>query len=185
MRMSQLFNQTLRELPTDATLPGIQFLLRAGYVRQVATNIYILNPLATRSLQKIKNMIRQELNSLNGQEVNIPALLSAEILAKRPVYSYMDVDMQNIDDSLSHHMYLTSTANHYLPDLIQHSIRSHRQLPRLLYQIQPRNLNAKLNRTGLLSARSVTRLETFFLDKDLSSAYPTISATDSDIQKYI
>lgn len=171
MRMSQLFNQTLRELPTDATLPGNQFLLRAGYVRQVDTNIYILNPLATRSLQKIKNMIRQELNCLNGQEVNIPSLLSADKLAKRSVhYSYLDVEMQDVSDSLSHHLYLTSTAHQYLPDLIQHSIRSHRQLPRLLYQIQPRIMKGKLNRTGLLSARSVTRLEAFILDKDLSSA---------------
>jgi prolyl-tRNA synthetase len=67
MRMSQLFNQTLREFPADATTPGNQFLQRAGYVREVASNVYVLNPLGNRSLQKIKNMIRQELNSLNGQ----------------------------------------------------------------------------------------------------------------------
>ncbi|MBW6471971.1 MAG: proline--tRNA ligase [Anaerolineaceae bacterium] len=170
MRMSLLFNQTLRELPADAITPGNHFLLRAGYVRQVATNFFILNPLATRSLQKIKNMVQQELNRLNGQEVNIPSLLSAEILAKRSVHSFLDVDMQDVSDSSSHQMYLTSTAHHYLPDLIQHTIRSHRQLPRLLYQIQPRMLNGRQNRTGLLSTRSVTRLETFFLDKDLSSA---------------
>jgi prolyl-tRNA synthetase len=170
MRMSQLFNQTLRELPADATTPGNQFLQRAGYVRQVATKFYILNPLATRSFQKMKNMIRQDLNSLNAQEVNIPSLMSAEILAKRPIHSFVDVDMLDVSDSLSHQMYLSSTAHHYLADLLQQSIRSHRQLPRLLYQIQPRTLNGRQNRTGLLSARSVTRLETFFLDKDQTSA---------------
>lgn len=170
MRMSQLFNQTLRELSTDATTPGNQYLQRAGYVRQVASNIFILNPLANRSLQKITNMIRQELNCLNGQELNIPSLLSGEILEKRSVQSFLDVDMQNVSDSSDHHMYLTSTSHHYLADLLQHSIRSHRQLPRLLYQIQPRMLNGRQNRAGLLTTRSVTRLETFLLDKDQAGA---------------
>lgn len=169
MRMSQLFNQTLRELPADAITPGNQFLQRAGYVREVATNVYVLNPLATRSLQKIKNMIRQELNYLIGQEMNIPSLLSSEILTKKPIHPFLDVDLQEVTDSISHHMYITSTSHYHLADLIQHSIRSHRQLPRLLYQIQPRMLNGRLNRTGLLSTRSVTRLETFFLDKDQNS----------------
>ena len=166
MRMSQLFNQTLRELPSDAITPGNQFLQRAGYVREVATNVYALNPLANHSLQKIKNMIRQELYYLSGQEMNIPSLLSSEILTKKSFHPFIDVDLQEVTDSMSHHMYLTSTANHHLAELIQHSIRSHRQLPRLLFQIQPRMLNGRLNRTGLLSTRSVTRLETFFLDKD-------------------
>ncbi len=169
MRMSQLFNQTLRELPADANTPGNQFLQRAGYVRQVAANIYILNPLATRSLQKIKNMIRQELNCLNGQEMNIPSLLSGEMLA-RSDHPFLDCDLQDVSDSSSHHMYLSSISHHYLADLIQHSIRSHRQLPRLLYQIQPRILTSRQNRTGLLTTRSVTRLETFLLDKDHTGA---------------
>ncbi|PKO06123.1 MAG: proline--tRNA ligase [Chloroflexi bacterium HGW-Chloroflexi-3] len=170
MRMSQLFNQTLREFPADATTPGNQLLQRAGYVRQVATNIFFLNPLATRSLQKIKNMIRQELIRHNGQELSIPALLSGEMLTNRSDQSFLDVDMLDVSDSSNHQMYLASLAHHYLADLIQHSIRSHRQLPRLLFQIQPRTLNGRQNRAGLLSTRSVTRLETFLLDKDQSGA---------------
>jgi len=168
--MSNLFNQTLRELPADATTPGNHYLQRAGYVRQVATNVYILNPLATRSHQKIKNIIRQELNCLHGQELNIPPLISGEMLTKRSVQSFLDIDLQAVYDSSNHQMYLASTAHHYLADLIQHSVRSHRQLPRLLYQILPRTLNGRQNRAGLLSTRSVTRLETFLLDKDETDA---------------
>jgi prolyl-tRNA synthetase len=169
MRMSQLFNQTQRELPADANTPGNQFLQRAGFIREVASNVYVLNPLANRSLQKIKNMIQQELNCLNGQEMNIPSILSSEIFTKKPIHPFLDVDLQEFTDSNSHHMYLTSTSHHILAELIQHSIRSHRQLPRLLYQIQPKMLNGRLNRNGLLSARSVTRLETFILDKEQNS----------------
>ena len=170
MRMSLLFNQTLRELPADTITPGNQSLQRAGYIREVATNFFILNPLATRSLQKMKNMIRQELNCLNGQEVNIPSLLSPEILTKRSILSVLDIDIHDVSDSSSHLMSFASTVYRDLADLLQHAIRSYRQLPRLLYQIQPRMLNGRQNRTGLLTARSVTRLEAFFLDKDQSGA---------------
>lgn len=170
MRLSQLFNQTLRESPTEINLPGNTFLQRAGYIRQVGTNLFILNPLGYRSLQKIINIVRQELAGLDGQEVALPSFMSADVLIKNNTQSVWGLEMLDVSESSSHHLYYPSSDLFYLPDLIQHSIRSHRQLPRILYQIQPKMLPGRQNRTGLLSARAVTRLETFFLDKDPAAA---------------
>ena len=82
MRMSQLFNQTLRELPTEAASTGNQFLQRAGYIRPVGTNLFVLNPLGHRSLQKMINIIRQELARLDGQEIILPSLINADVLIR-------------------------------------------------------------------------------------------------------
>lgn len=170
MRMSQLFNQTLREAPAEINLPGNTFLQRAGYIRQVGTNLFVLNPLGQRSLQKIISIVRQELAGLDGQEIKLPALISADVLLRNNAQSVLGIEIMDLSESSSHHLYYTNSSLFYVPDLIQHSIRSHRQLPRILYQIQPKMLPGRLNRAGLLSAREVTRLETFPLDKDPAAA---------------
>ncbi len=170
MRMSQLFNQTLRELSTEGASIGNQFLQRAGYIRPVGTNLFVLNPLGNRSLQKMINIIRQELICLDGQEIILPSLITGDVLIKNAGQSDFGVEMLDVLEPGSQHFYYASSSLFNLPELIQHSIRSHRQIPRILYQIQPKMLHSRPNRAGLLSARSLTRLETFSLDKDQATA---------------
>lgn len=170
MRMSQLFNQTLRELPTEAASTGNQFLQRAGYIRPVGTNLFVLNPLGHRSLQKMINIIRQELARLDGQEIILPSLINADVLIRSAGQSDFGVEMLDVWEPFSQHFYYASSSLANLPDLIQHSVRSHRQIPRILYQIQRKMLHSRQNRAGLLSAREGTRLETFSLDKDQAAA---------------
>ena len=140
MRMSQLFNQTLRELPTEAASTGNQFLQRAGYIRPVGTNLFVLNPLGHRSLQKMINIIRQELACLDGQEIILPSLINADVLIRSAGQSDFGVEMLDVWEPFSQHFYYASSSLANLPDLIQHSVRSHRQIPRILYQIQRKML---------------------------------------------
>jgi len=79
MRMSKLFSQTLREAPSDATIASHQLLVRAGFIRQLAAGIYTYLPLARRSLTKIENIMRQEINAIGGQEITMPVIHPADI----------------------------------------------------------------------------------------------------------
>ena len=170
MRYSHLFNQTLREAPAEVSLPGDQLLQRAGFFRQVTNNFFITNPLGYRCLQKLSNLIRQELNCIGGQEINIPSYMPGDVFKDGFGQSPSDLDLIELTDQTSRYLFSTSTSLTPLPELISHSVRSHRQLPRLLYQIQPKSKNLNQNPSGLFSSRQVTRLETFFLDKDQDSA---------------
>jgi len=77
--MSGLFSQTIREIPTEAEIPSHQLLLRAGFIRQLAAGIFTYMPLARRSLNKIEDIMRQEINAIGGQEITMPVVHPAEI----------------------------------------------------------------------------------------------------------
>ncbi len=79
MRMSQLFSQTLREAPTDAEIASHQLLIRAGFIRQLAAGIFTTMPLAKRTVTKIENILREEMNAIGGQEISMPVVQPAEI----------------------------------------------------------------------------------------------------------
>jgi len=160
MRITQLFNLTLRAAHSESTFPGNEFLLRAGYIRQMSNGIFSSLPLGKRSIQKMEHFLRQEFNRLGGQEVDLPSSTPGELVLD----SYFEsVSLQLFDSS-------QPTSLSYLIDMVKHVVRSHRHLPRLLYQIQPKTLNDTQNRSGFLSARSITRFEGFTLDKELENA---------------
>jgi prolyl-tRNA synthetase len=79
MKMTRLFSQTLRDTPSEAEIPSHQLLLRAGFIRQLAAGIFSYLPLARRSLNKIENIMRQEINAIGGQELTMPVVHPAEI----------------------------------------------------------------------------------------------------------
>src|SRR3990172_592269 len=79
MRLSQLFGQTLREAPAEADIPSHQLLVRAGFIRQLAAGIFSYLPLARRSLSKIENIMREEINAIGGQEITMPVVHPAEL----------------------------------------------------------------------------------------------------------
>ena len=83
MRMSKLFSQTMRENPSEAEIPSHQLLLRAGFIRQLAAGVFSYLPLGRRSLTKIENIIRQEMDAIDGQEVTMPVVHPAEICRRQ------------------------------------------------------------------------------------------------------
>lgn len=166
MRMSQLLNLTLREAPGDPPTPGNQLLLRAGYIRQMANGIFASLPLGRRSLQKLEHITRQELSNLGVQEVNLPALVPGDQASD----IFFDPDSLQVNDSDRHTWSLNATSEPYLTDLVKHIVRSHRNLPRVLFQIQTKFLNDSQFHSAYQSSRTVTRVEVFSLDKDNENA---------------
>jgi prolyl-tRNA synthetase len=160
MRNSQFFNLTLRIAPGESTSLGNEFLLRAGYIRQVSNGIFASLPLGKRSIQKLEHILRQEFNRLDGQEIDLPSLTSGDFVLD----SHFEPEPNQWFDSSQ------PPSVSYLIDLVKHLVRSHRHLPRLLFHIKPKTLHDTQNRSGFLSARTITRFEGFSLDKDFESA---------------
>ncbi|HSM25144.1 MAG TPA: YbaK/EbsC family protein, partial [Anaerolineaceae bacterium] len=184
MRFSQLFIQTHRESTGDIEFPGNQFLQRAGYIRQLEKGIFTLFPLANRSLQKMMNLARQELSFLSAQEINIPSFTPSTREDLPNLLSPFDYPPLTVRDTANRNWEVSPSSPQYLADIIQHTVRSHRQLPRLLYQFQSKILPGKNHQDTLLSARNITRLEWFQLantDEQAESGFENLNKAIQNI----
>lgn len=164
--MTKLFSQTLREVPSEAEVPSHQLLLRAGFIRQLAAGIFSYLPLAKRSLAKIENIMRQEINAIGGQEITMPVVHPAEIWQASGRWYKIGNEMGRFNDKNDHEMVLSMTHEEVIADLVRSEIRSYRQLPQLLYHIQTKWRDDPRPRAGLLRAREFTMKDSYSLDAD-------------------
>ena len=135
MRMSQLFSQTLRESPADAEVESHKLLVRAGFIRQLGAGIYSNLPLAKRTLDKIENILREEINVIGGQELALPIVHPAEIWKETNRYYEIGSEMSRFQDRKGADMVLAMTHEEIVADLTRKLIQSYRQLTLLVYQI--------------------------------------------------
>ncbi len=166
MRMSHLFSQTLREAPSDAEGAGYQFLLRAGFIRQQAAGIFSYLPLARRTMKKIENLLRREIEAIGGQEVRLPVVHPAELWKESGRWYEIDSEMGRFKDRSGRDMALAMTHEEAVADLVRREIRSYRQLPQLIYQIQTKWRDDPRPRAGLVRAREFTMKDSYSLDSD-------------------
>ncbi|MCK4725161.1 MAG: proline--tRNA ligase, partial [Anaerolineales bacterium] len=156
MRMSQLFGQTLREAPADAEIPSHKLLLRAGFIRQLAAGIFSAMPLARRSLTKIENIMRDEMNAIGGQEMTMPVVHPAEIWQETERWYQIGSEMGRFKDKNNRDMVLAMTHEEVVADITRTEIQSYRQLPRLIYHIQTKWRDDPRPRAGLIRVREFT-----------------------------
>lgn len=166
MRMTQLFSQTLREAPSEAEVPSHQLLLRAGYIRQLAAGIFSALPLGRRALDKIEAIIRHEIEAIGGQEVSMPVVQPAELWKQSGRWEKIDAELARFKDRAGRDLVLGMTHEEVLADLARIEVRSYRQLPRLLYQIQTKWRDDPRPRAGLIRTREFTMKDSYSLDVD-------------------
>jgi prolyl-tRNA synthetase len=166
MRLSHLFSQTLREAPSEAEVASHQLLLRAGFIRQLAAGIFSLLPLARRSLNKIEAIIRQEIEAIGGQEVVMPIVHPADLWKESRRWFEIDAELARFQDRNQRDMLLAMTHEEVVADLVRREIRSYRQLPRLIYQIQTKFRDDPRPRAGLIRVREFTMKDSYSLDAD-------------------
>jgi len=166
MRMSQLFSQTLREAPAEAETASAQLLLRAGFIRQLAAGIFSYLPLGKRSLTKIENIMREEMNAIGGQEMSMPVVHPAEIWQETERWYQIGSEMGRFKDKNQRDMVLAMTHEEVVADLIRKEIQSYRQLPRLIYHIQTKWRDDPRPRAGLIRVREFTMKDSYSLDAD-------------------
>jgi prolyl-tRNA synthetase len=166
MRMSKLFSQTLREAPAEADAASHQLLLRAGFIRQLAAGIFSSLPLARRSLTKIENIMRQEIESIGGQEVSMPVVHPASLWQESGRWQQVGAEMGRFKDRSGREMVLAMTHEEVIADLVRKEIRSYRQLPLLIYHIQTKWRDDPRPRAGLIRVREFTMKDSYSLDAD-------------------
>ena len=166
MRMSQLFSQTLRDAPAEADSPSHQLLLRAGFIRQLAAGIFTYLPLARRSLTKIEDIMRQEIEAIGGQEVSMPVVHPAVLWQETGRWQQIGAEMGRFKDRSGRDMVLAMTHEEVIADLVRKEVRSYRQLPMLIYHIQTKWRDDPRPRAGLIRVREFTMKDSYSLDID-------------------
>ncbi len=166
MRMSRLFSQTLREAPADSEVASHQLLVRAGYIRQLGAGIYSYLPLAYRSLKRVMEVMREEINAIGGQEICMPVVQPADIWKESGRYQQIGSEMGRLKDKNGHDMILAMTHEEVVGDLARGLVRSYRQMPALVYQIQTKWRDDPRPRAGLIRVREFHMLDSYSLDAD-------------------
>ena len=169
MRMSKLFSQTLREAPADVESESHRLLLRAGFLRQLASGLFSYLPLGYRSMEKIKDIMRDEINAIGGQEITMPVVHPAELWKKTGRWFQIGSELGRFKDKSDRDMVLAMTHEEVVADLVRRDIQSYKQLPALVYQIQTKWRDDPRPRAGLIRAREFTMLDSYSLDRDEES----------------
>jgi prolyl-tRNA synthetase len=164
MYWSQLYVPTLRETPAEAEVVSHQLLLRAGYVRQLAAGIYNYLPLAQRSLLKIQQIIREEMDSIGAQEMLLPALNPAEVWKESGRWDVMGDNMFRLKDRFGRDLCLGMTHEEVMTALARGEVRSYKQLPQIWYQIQTKFRDEPRPKSGLLRVRQFIMKDSYSFD---------------------
>jgi prolyl-tRNA synthetase len=166
MRMSNLFGQTLREAPADAEIASHRLLVRAGFIRQLGAGIFSYLHLAQRSIDKIEDIIREEMNAIGGQEITMPVVHPADIWKETGRWYQIGSEMGRFYDKNERDMVLAMTHEEVVADLVRRDIQSYKQLPRLIYHLQTKWRDDPRPRAGLIRVREFTMKDSYSLDAD-------------------
>src|SRR5215467_8499129 len=166
MLWSKLFIPTLRENPAEAEVASHQLLLRAGYVRQLAAGIYNYLFLAQRSLVKIQQIVREEMDAIGGQEFFLPALNPAEVWQESGRWDVMGDNMFRLKDRFGRPLCLGMTHEEVMTTIARGELRSYKQLPQIWYQIQTKFRDEPRPKSGLLRVRQFIMKDSYSFDMD-------------------
>jgi prolyl-tRNA synthetase len=164
MRFSKLFIPTLREEPADAEAISHIYMLRAGYVRQLAAGLYIYLPLFLKVLSKIHATIRQEMDAIGAQEIVMPSLHPAEIWQQTGRWDSIGDEMFRLRDRSKRDMCLGMTHEEIITWLASREIRSYRDLPQVWYQIQTKMRDEARPKSGVLRTREFIMKDSYSFD---------------------
>lgn len=170
MRYSKYFIPTYKEVPSDAEVISHQFMLRAGLIRKLTSGIYTYLPAGLRSIQKVENIIREEMNRAGAIEVLLPSVQPAELWQESGRWDYYGSELLRFKDRHNRDACLGPTHEEVITDLVKKEIRSYKQLPLNLYQIQTKFRDEIRPRFGLMRCREFIMKDAYSFDIDEESA---------------
>ena len=168
MKMSNLYAPTLREVPAEAEVPSHQLMLRAGMIRKAAGGVYSYLPLAWRTLRKIEQIVREEMDAKGGQEIAMPIVQPAEIWQQTGRWDVYGDEMFRLKDRHQRDFCLGPTHEEMVTTLVKSDVRSYRQLPLLVYQIQNKYRDEIRPRFGLMRGREFIMKDLYSFDRDVA-----------------
>lgn len=166
MRTTNLYAPTLRETPAEAEVRSHQLMLRAGMIRKAAGGLYSYLPLAWRTIKKIEEIIREEMDAAGGQEISMPILQPAEIWQESGRWPVYGAEMVRVTDRHGRQFCLGPTHEEMVTTLVRDEVRSYKQLPLMLYQIQNKYRDEIRPRFGLMRGREFIMKDLYSFDKD-------------------
>jgi prolyl-tRNA synthetase len=167
MRLSKLFGKTLREVPAEAETASHQLLLKAGMTQQVTAGIYSYLPLGWRALRKMEQVIREEMDAAGGQELHMPVLQPYEIWEGSGRDLAFGKSLFTLMDRRERRLVLGPTHEEMITDLARRNVKSYRDVPLMLYQIQTKFRDEPRPRGGLVRVREFTMKDCYSFDADV------------------
>ena len=166
MRLSQLFFTSLRDDPADAEMPSHRLLVRAGYVRQLGSGIYSLLPLGFRVNKRVEQVIREEMDRIGSQEIEMPVVHPADIWRASGRYDAIGPELTRFKDRNGRDMVLAMTHEEVVGLLLADIIKSYRQLPVMVYHFQTKWRDEPRARGGLIRVREFVMKDAYSCDRD-------------------
>ncbi len=166
MKMSRLFGTTLREPPSGSEAASHALLTRAGFIRQLGQGIFSYLPLAQRSFSRLSAIIREEIERIGGQEILMPVVHPAEVWKRTGRWDSVGQELVRFKDRRDRDMVLAMTHEEVVADLCRTEVKSHKQLPLLVYHIQTKFRDDPRPRAGLIRVREFAMKDSYSLDAD-------------------
>ncbi len=166
MRLSELFFTTLRDDPVEAEMPSHRLLLRAGYLRQLGSGIYSLLPLGFRVTNRVEQVMREEMDRIGSQEMEMPVVHPAELWKESGRYFKIGPELVRFKDRGERDMVLAMTHEEVVASLLRDIVRSYRQLPIMVYHFQTKFRDEPRSRGGLMRVREFVMKDAYSCDLD-------------------
>ena len=166
MKLSKMHLKTLREVPNEAEIPSHILMLRSGMIRKLASGVYGFMPLGWRTLRKIEDIIREEMDAAGGQEIHMSAIQPSELWEESGRWYAYGPELWRIKDRHGREFCLGPTHEEIFTDIVRNDINSYRQLPVNLYQIQTKYRDEARPRFGLMRSREFIMKDAYSFDKD-------------------
>ncbi len=184
MHFSKLFIPTLKESPADAEVISHKLMVRAGMIRQLASGIYSILPLGLRVLRKVEQIIREEMNQIDGQEVFLPSIQPAELWVESKRWDFYGKELLRMKDRHNREFCYGPTHEEVITDIVRKEVRSYRQLPILLYQIQTKFRDEVRPRFGIMRGREFMMKDAYSFhadEKDTQHTYNQMAQAYTNI----
>lgn len=166
MRLSELFFTSLRDDPGEAEMPSHRLLLRAGYLRQLGAGIYSLLPLGKKVSDRVEQVIREEIDAIGGQEMEMPVVHPAEVWKESGRYAKIGPELVRFKDRGERDMVLAMTHEEVVAILLRDIVQSYRQLPMIVYHFQTKFRDEPRARGGLIRVREFVMKDSYSCDLD-------------------
>ena len=166
IKASKMFLSTLREVPSEAEIPSHILLLRGGMIKKLVSGVYAFMPLGYRTLRKIENIVREEMDAAGAQEVLMSALQPAELWQESGRWYAYGPEMMRLKDRNQREFCLGPTHEEVFTDIVRQQVSSYRQLPLNLYQIQHKYRDEARPRFGLIRSREFIMKDDYSFDRD-------------------
>jgi prolyl-tRNA synthetase len=183
MRLSELFFATLRDDPAEAEMPSHKLLLRAGYLRQLGSGIYSLLPLGKKVSDRVEQIIREEIDAIGGQEMEMPVVHPAEVWKESGRYQKIGPELVRFKDRGERDMVLAMTHEEVVAILLRDIVQSYRQLPMIVYHFQTKFRDEPRARGGLIRVREFVMKDSYSCDLDAAGLDVSYDKHDAAYQR--